>query len=77
MEACDCNEPKMVTSELVWVQCGVIFLTNHDRKVLVTGQKLTDQFCPDPIAIAVSFAKWVEVNLITVALDLLLTHVSE
>ena len=27
----------------VWVQCGGVVLTNDDRRILATGQKLTDQ----------------------------------
>ena len=35
------SEPEADTS--VWVQCGGVVLTNDDRRILATGQKLTDQ----------------------------------
>lgn len=31
------------TLSSVWVQCGGVVLTNYDRRILATGQKLTDQ----------------------------------
>ena len=37
----ECNKAEADTRE--WVQCGGNILTNYDRKILATGQKLTDQ----------------------------------
>ena len=37
------SEGEVDTSTNEWVQCGGVILSNYDRKILATGQKLTDK----------------------------------